>query len=73
MIGNGFPYVVFVVFVELKLSKRNMDTDPVRTYHLMIEAIKFTYSLRPGLGDSDFEPKVKDVIIFWNCVFIDKA
>ena len=39
----------------------------------MIEAIKFTYSLRPGLGDSDFEPKVKDVIIFWNCVFIDKA
>ena len=50
-----------------------MDTDPVRTYHLMIEAIKFTYSLRPGLGDSDFEPKVKDVIIFWNCVFIDKA
>lgn len=29
----------------------------------MIEAIKFAYSLRPKLGDGDFEPEVKDVRI----------
>nr|XP_022290433.1 gamma-glutamyltranspeptidase 1-like isoform X2 [Crassostrea virginica] len=61
---SGGPVLAMLMnlFKELKLSKRNMDTDPVRTYHLMIEAIKFTYSLRPGLGDSDFEPKVKDLV-----------
>lgn len=41
-----------------------MDANPAETYHLLIEAIKFAYSLRPKLGDGDFEPEVKKVRIY---------
>lgn len=41
-----------------------MDANPAGTYHLLVEAIKFAYSLRPKLGDGDFEPEVKKVRIY---------
>ncbi|XP_061178533.1 glutathione hydrolase 1 proenzyme-like [Saccostrea echinata] len=61
---SGGPVLALLmnIFKELKFSKSVMTKDPAKTYHLMIEATKFAYSLRPLLGDGDFEPQVKNVV-----------
>ncbi|XP_062589611.1 glutathione hydrolase 1 proenzyme-like [Saccostrea cucullata] len=61
---SGGPILALLmnIFKELKLSKSAMTKDPAKVYHLMIEATKFAYSLRPLLGDGDFEPQVKNIV-----------
>lgn len=61
---SGGPVLALLMnlFRELKLSKSIMDANPAGTYHLMIEATKFAYSLRPKLGDGDYEPDVKNLV-----------
>ncbi|KAJ7387654.1 hypothetical protein OS493_000991 [Desmophyllum pertusum] len=44
-----------------KLRQNDLDENPVRTYHRIIEAFKFAYKYRSMLADPDYEMDVNKV------------
>jgi len=44
-----------------KLKQNDLDENPVRTYHRIIEAFKFAYKYRSMLADPDYEKEVNKV------------
>ena len=44
-----------------KLKQNDLDENPVRTYHRIIEAFKFAYKYRSMLADPDYEKDVNKV------------
>ncbi|KAL9980030.1 hypothetical protein ACROYT_G008566 [Oculina patagonica] len=45
-----------------KLRQKDLDENPVRTYHRIIEAFKFAYKYRSMLADPDYEKDVNKTV-----------
>lgn len=45
-----------------KLKQNDLDENPVRTYHRIIEAFKFAYKYRSMLADPDYEKEVNKTV-----------
>lgn len=48
-------------YAGFKLRQNDLDENPVRTYHRIIEAFKFAYKYRSMLADPDYEKEVNKV------------
>ena len=50
-----------MLIAGFKLRQNDLDENPVRTYHRIIEAFKFAYKYRSMLADPDYEKEVNKV------------
>ena len=60
-VGIPINRYLCLLIAGFKLRQNDLDENPVRTYHRIIEAFKFAYKYRSMLADPDYEKEVNKV------------